>query len=156
MTNLMNLLFDSRIADSIPLVLGDYYGDNLRATAQSFLAFLLLLVVVPVGYVVIAFCVYMMLKKLDYDKPWLAWIPFANTYAILEVGEQNDPLIWTSIAAMAILGDIGLIFFLVSLFKVLPAWITICQRLDKSPYILLTWLIFGLGFLLVPGILAFT
>jgi hypothetical protein len=156
MTNLTGFLFNRSITNMMPILLADYYGDNLRATAQSFLAFLVLLVMVPIIYVAIALCVHMMLRKLDYDKAWMAWIPFANTYAILEAGEQHDPLIWTIIAALVIIPEFGWIFFFVSLAKVLPAWINICYRLNKSPYILLTWLLCGLGFLLVPGILAFT
>jgi hypothetical protein len=99
--------------------------------------------------VFIAFCTQTYLKKLNYDRPWFAWIPVANTYAVLEAGEQEQPLVWALLTLVPCVG-------LISLIKIIPAYITICNRLGKPPAILWTFLLCGLGGLIVPAVLAFT
>jgi hypothetical protein len=159
MTNLTGLLFNSGIAHAMPIVLAQYSSsssDDAAAAVASGVGGLIGLVVSLVFYVVISFCTYTFLKKLDYENPWMAWIPFANTYAILEAGEQDDPIIWTIVAACGVIPYIGIVASLVALIKIIPAWITICNRLGKSPYILLTYLACCTGVFIVPAILAFT
>ena len=89
------------------------------------------------------------LKKLGYEKAWYAWVPIAGTYAILEAGEQEDVLMWTLISCVPCIG-------LISLIKLIPAYIRICERLGKPPAILWTFLLCGLGSVIVPVVLAFT
>jgi hypothetical protein len=161
MTNLTDLLFNRGIADAMPLFLAQYSSSSsssrsAESAAASAMGGLLGLIIVLVLYVVIAFCMYTFLKKLDYENPWMAWVPFASTYAILEAGEQDDPLIWTIVSACGVIPYIGIIASLVALVKIIPAWITICNRLGKSPYILLTYFLCCTGVFIVPVVLAFT
>jgi hypothetical protein len=99
-------------------------------------------------YVFGGFCGQIILKKLDYENSWLAWVPFASTYAYLEAGEQEEPLIWTIVAAIPCVQ-------LIALIKVIPAWINICNALGKPPLILLTIFICFIGPFITFGYLAF-
>jgi len=144
MTDSVIFFLRSDIQDTMPTLIArtSEYGDSSGSSAG-------VLVFQIAIYVFVAYCTQVFLKKLDYDKAWLAWIPLANTYAMLEAGEQEQPLLWTIIACIPLIG-------LVSLIKIIPAYINICNRLGKSPMILWTFLLCGLGGLLVPIILAFT
>jgi hypothetical protein len=110
---------------------------------------LMITVIQIVVYVFVAYCTQTYLTKLNYAKPWFAWIPFANLYAVLEAGGQEQPLVWTLLTLIPCIG-------LISLIKIIPAYINICRSLGKSPAILWTFLLCGLGGLIVPAILAFT
>jgi hypothetical protein len=152
MTNLTGLLFNSGIADSMPLFLAQYSsssGDDAATTAAAAGINFVSLIIQLALYVFIAFCTQTFLKKLDYENSWLAYIPIANTYALLDAGEQENPILWTILACIPCVG-------LVSLIKLIPAYINICERLGKPPAILWTFLLCGLGGLIVPIVLAFT
>jgi hypothetical protein len=116
---------------------------------ESLRASPLTIVIQLAAYVFFSYCTQTFLAKLNYERPWMAWIPIVQTYAILEAGEQEQPLVWTLLTLIPCIG-------LISLIKIIPAWITICRRLGKSPAILWTFLLCGLGALIVPPILAFT
>jgi hypothetical protein len=148
MTNLTGLLFNRGIADAMPLFLAQSSssGEELAVSAGANIVSLIIQIAL---YVLIAFCTQTFLKKLDYENAWLAWIPFANTYALLDAGEQENPILWTILACIPCVG-------LVSLIKLIPAYINICERLGKPPAILWTFLLCGLGAIIVPVVLAFT
>jgi hypothetical protein len=129
---------------TLPILLAQSSEAEL-SPAQSLLVMIIQIAV----YVFIAYCTQKYLTKLNYEKSWLAWIPIANLYAILEAGEQEQPLVWTLLTLIPCIG-------LISLIKIIPAYITICRRLGKSPAILWTFLLCGLGGLIVPAVLAFT
>jgi hypothetical protein len=129
---------------TLPILLAQSSEPEL-SPAQSLLVTIIQIAI----YVFISYCTQKYLAKLSYERPWLAWIPIANLYAILEAGEQEQPLVWTILACIPCIG-------LISLIKIIPAYITICRRLGKSPAILWTFLLCGLGGLIVPAILAFT
>ncbi|MFM2431225.1 MAG: hypothetical protein RLZZ511_2438 [Cyanobacteriota bacterium] len=150
MTQLTSLLFSSGIVDSMPMILAQYSSSSSSEdVAVSAGLNLVQLVIQLLLYVFIAFCTQTFLKKLDYENSWLAWIPIANTYALLEAGEQENPILWTILACVPCIG-------LISLIKIIPAYINICERLGKPPAILWTFLLCGLGAIIVPAILAFT
>jgi hypothetical protein len=147
MTNLTGLLFNSGVVDAMPLFLAQSSsGEEAAAAAGVNIVSLFIQLAL---YVFIAFCTQTFLKKLDYENAWLAWIPFANTYALLDAGEQENPILWTILACIPCVG-------LVSLIKLIPAYINICERLGKPPAILWTFLLCGLGAIIVPVVLAFT
>jgi hypothetical protein len=148
MTNLTGLLFNSGIVDAMPLFLAQYSSSGEEAAAAAGVNIVSLFIQLAF-YVFIAFCTQTFLKKLDYENAWLAWIPFANTYALLDAGEQENPILWTILACIPCVG-------LVSLIKLIPAYINICERLGKPPAILWTFLLCGLGAIIVPVVLAFT
>jgi hypothetical protein len=149
MTNLTGLLFNSGIADAMPLFLAQSSSSSRAETAAAAGINVVSLIIQVALYVFIAFCTQTFLKKLDYENSWLAYIPIANTYALLEAGEQENPILWTVLACIPCVG-------LVSLIKLIPAYINICERLGKPPAILWTFLLCGLGGLIVPIVLAFT
>jgi hypothetical protein len=148
MTQLTSLLFNSGIADSMPMILAQYSssGSSSEDVAVSAAANLVSLVIQLVLYVFIAFCTQTFLKKLDYENSWLAWIPIAQTYAVLEAGEQENPILWTILACVPCIG-------LISLIKIIPAYINICERLGKPPAILWTCLLCGSIHLILRSIL---
>jgi hypothetical protein len=149
MTSLLNDLINSGISQSLLPLLAQ--SSEVTESTESIdpVASIISTVIFIILYCFISYCTQTFLKKLGYEKAWYAWIPIANTYAILEAGEQENPLIWTIVGFIPTIG-------LISLIKIIPAWITICNRLGKSPAILWTVLLCGIGALLVPGILAFT
>ena len=119
--------------------------DDFASAGSSLIAFLIQIII----YCFVSYCTQTFLKKLGYEKAWYAWIPIVSTYAILEAGEQEDPLVWTLVALIPFIG-------LISLIKIIPAYIRICERLGKSPAILWTFLLCGIGAFIVPFVLAFT
>ena len=149
MTSLLNDLINGGISQSVLPLLAQ--SSEVIESTESIdpVASILPIVISVILYCFLSYCTQTFLKKLDYEKDWYAWIPFANTYAILEAGEQENPLVWTIVSLIPTIG-------LISLIKIIPAWITICNRLGKSPAILWTVLLCGIGAVLVPGILAFT
>jgi hypothetical protein len=131
---------------SMPFLLAQ---SSAASEIESFRASPLTIVIQLAAYIFFSYCTQTFLAKLNYERPWMAWIPIVQTYAILEAGEQEQPLVWTLLTLIPCIG-------LISLIKIIPAWITICRRLGKSPAILWTFLLCGLGALIVPPILAFT
>ena len=100
-----------------------------------------------VVYVFTAFCGQKILTTLNYENPVFAWIPIANLYAYLQAGEQENPLVWTIVSLIPCVG-------LIALIKIIPGWITICNKLGKTPWILLAFLVPCLGPFIVFGYLA--
>jgi hypothetical protein len=149
MTNLIGLLLNSGIADAMPLFLAQYSSSSSgeEAAAAAGINIFTLLFYVAV-YVFTSFCGMKILEKLNYANPWLAWVPIASAYAYLEAGEQENPLMWTIFTVIPCLN-------IVALIKIIPAWISICTQLDKSPWLLLTIFIPCLGPFVLFGYLAF-
>lgn len=144
MTDSIQLFLQSTIPEMMPTLIAKVSrSSGSSALNLGSLVFQLLI------YAFVAYCTQTFLKKLEYEKAWLAWVPIANTYALLEAGEQEQPLLWTILGCIPVIG-------LISLIKLIPAYINICNRLGKSPAILWTFLLCGLGALIVPVILAFT
>jgi hypothetical protein len=146
MLNFAGLLVNNSMVATMPLLLAQYSSSS-RTTSPTVspLGILVQLIL----YAFIAYCTQTFLKKLDYQNSWYAWIPVVNTYALLEAGEQEQPLLWSLLTLIPCVG-------LISLIKIIPAYIRICERLNKPPAILWTFLICGLGALIVPAVLAFT
>ena len=149
MTSLLNDLINSGIGQSLLPLLAQSSEVVESTESVDPVVSIISIVISIILYGFLSYCMQTFLKKLDYEKAWYAWIPIANTYAILEAGEQENPLVWTIVSLIPTIG-------LISLIKIIPAWITICNRLGKSPAILWTVLLCGIGAVLVPGILAFT
>jgi hypothetical protein len=150
MTQLTSLLFRSGITGMVPTLLAQLDASSDAAASAAGAGISLVQIIIQLGlYIFIAFCTQTFLKKLEYENSWLAWIPIANTYALLEAGEEENPILWTILACIPCIG-------LVSLIKIIPAYINICERLGKPPAILWTFLLCGLGVIIVPAVLAFT
>jgi len=76
------------------------------------------------GYVYFAYTWMIIAKKLDYDKPWLAWIPIAN-FALLPLlgGEKDWP--WVFILIIPVLNIFWGFSWLWAIFKKrgYPGWL---------------------------------
>ncbi|MGP1386211.1 MAG: DUF5684 domain-containing protein [Thainema sp.] len=99
-------------------------------------------------YVVFAFLLQKILEKCRVDNTWFAWIPILNAYKIFEAGDNDNPILWTILLLIPCVNIVAVIFSII-------AWVKICQKLGKSPWLLLLFLIPGLGGLIFLGILAF-
>jgi hypothetical protein len=146
MTSFIELPLNFGLIHSMPFLLAQ---SSTASDVEAFRSSPLSWIIQIAFYAFFAYCTQTFLAKLNYERPWFAWIPLAQTYAILEAGEQEQPLVWTLLTLIPCIN-------LITLIKIIPAYITICRRLGKSPAILWTFLLCGLGALIVPPILAFT
>ncbi|MBE9031667.1 hypothetical protein IQ266_18195 [filamentous cyanobacterium LEGE 11480] len=150
MTNLTTLLLNTGIVDAMPTLLAQTssYPSSGEAAAVSAGANLVSLLFYAVIYAFTSFCGMKILQTLNYENAWLAWVPIGNVYAYLEAGEQDQPIVWTIVSLIPCVG-------LISLIKIIPAWINICNQLGKTPMILWAILVPCLGPFIVFGYLAF-
>lgn len=100
-----------------------------------------------IGYVVGAFFCWKIYEKCGVENPWFAWIPILGTYASFQAGDEENPLLWTILSLIPCVN-------IVAIVKLIMAWIKICEKLGKSPWLLLLCLI-PLGAFFVLGYLAF-
>jgi hypothetical protein len=148
MTDFAGLLLNAGMPHQLPMVLAQSSSSDGSSAAASAGSLIVQLLFYAALYVFTSFCGQTILNKLNYENSWLAWVPFASTYAYLEAGEQEEPLIWTIVSAIPCVN-------LVALIKVIPAWINICNSLGKPPLILLTIFIPCFGTFIAFGYLAF-
>lgn len=145
MINLFNDLINSEMSTALLAQTSRVRVNDSASAGSTLISFLIQIII----YCFVSYCTQTFLKKLGYEKAWYAWIPIVSTYAILEAGEQEDPLVWTLVSLIPFIG-------LIALIKIIPAYIRICERLGKPPAILWTFLLCGLGAFIVPFVLAFT
>lgn len=150
MTTLTSLILDGGILDALPTLLAQTssFPSDAESTAVAAGVNLFTLLFYAVIYAFTSFCGMKILETLNYETPWLAWVPIANVYAYLEAGEQDQPLVWTLVSLIPCVG-------LISLIKIIPAWINICNQLGKTPWILVAIFVPCLGPFIVFGYLAF-
>ena len=87
-----------------------------------------------ISYLVIAFFSWKIFEKCGIANPWFAWIPVLNNYAAFQAGDEENPLLWTILSLIPCVNIIAVV-------KLIMAWIKICQKLGKSPWLLLLCLI---------------
>ncbi len=85
-----------------------------------------------VGYVFSSYCFYNIFQKLGEPNPWLAWIPFANTWVIYKLGDQSP---WWVIGLFIPLVNIAALVFLII------AFVNVVRKLGKNPWLLLLFII---------------
>ena len=100
------------------------------------------------AYIIFAFLAWKIYQKCGVENAWFAWIPILGTYINFVAGDQENPILWTILMFIPCINIIAII-------KLIQAWIKICQKLDKSPWLLLLWLLPGLGALIFYAYLAF-
>jgi len=123
--------------------MSDYAG--LIAALGIYLIFVLVIVVAV--YVLYSISHMKALKALGYDKPWMAWIPFANYWALAEValnGEESMNLfgsfsvpaiafkLWWVVAyvVMFVPGVGNFLYFVVAIIGLGTCYIKMYARLD--------------------------
>jgi hypothetical protein len=105
------------------------------------------IVLILIVYLIAAFFCQKIFEKCGVPNPWFAWIPILGTYATFQAGDEENPTLWTILSLIPCIN-------IVAAIKQIMAWIKICQKLGKSPWLLLVAFIpFGAIFLL--GYLAF-
>ena len=113
----------------------------------------LLLVVALYVYTSLAF--YTIGKKLKHERPWLAWIPFANISMILELGGFHWA--WVFLILVPILGWIPLgVLCIISMWRIFekrnyPGWLCLIQLLSPIPF--LGW-IASIAIMIIWGLVA--
>jgi hypothetical protein len=84
--------------DTIQEILGEYDYNALPADDEVLLGILatfgilfaiIFLFIMLIAYIYTSLTLYKTAEKLGHPKPWLAWIPFANIYLQLELGDMN-------------------------------------------------------------------
>lgn len=106
------------------------------------------LIIYIIIYVIFAFLLQKILERCRVENAWFAWIPILNTYKIFEAGDNENPVLWTILSIIPCINIVAIVFLII-------AWVKICQKLGKSPWLLLLVLIPVLGAIACFGILAF-
>jgi hypothetical protein len=125
----------------------DFGSDEIDSAAVG-AQLLIQLLVMLVLYVFFAFCLMTILKKLNYENPWFAWIPFLQNYAVFQAGGEEQALLWTILMIVPCVN-------IVAAVKQIIAWVNIARMLEKTPWILLCVLIPCIGTFITFGYLAF-
>ena len=84
-------------------------GGGIFAALMAFMAIFVFVSIVI--FVYSAFAWMTILKKIDYDKPWIAWIPIANIVGILQPGGFHWA--WIFLILVPILGWIPLFILVI-------------------------------------------
>ncbi|MDJ0843461.1 DUF5684 domain-containing protein [Crocosphaera sp.] len=100
-----------------------------------------------ISYFLGAFLCWKVYEKCGVENAWFAWIPILGLYVNFQAGDEEQPLLWTILMFIPCIN-------IVSIIKLLIAWIRIFQKLGKSPWLLLLALIPCVWFILL-GYLAF-
>jgi len=110
------------------------------------LANLIGVVIGVILYIYFSYSLQVIFQKLNLQNAWLAWIPIANLYMIYIAGDQA--WWWIILAFIPLVNIVAVIMSVV-------AWVNIVQKLGKSPWLLLLFLVPILNFFLI-GYLAFS
>lgn len=105
------------------------------------------IVLILIVYLISAFFCQKIFEKCNVPNPWFAWIPVLGTYAAFQAGDEENPILWTILSLIPCIN-------IVAAIKLIIAWVKICQKLGKSPWLLLVALI-PFGAILLLGYLAF-
>jgi len=110
-----------------------------------------------VAYVVGSFFLMKIFEKAGVEGKWRAWVPVYNTMILAKLGDLSPWVMLGGIVVAAVLGQIdtiGVVFGLVgAAVAVVAAW-RVGLKFGQEWYLLLLWLIPGVGTLIWLGILA--
>ena len=77
-----------------------------------------------------AFFCFKIYEKCGVENPWFAFIPILGTYANFQAGDEENPLLWTILACIPCVN-------IAAIIKLIIAWVNICKKIIKSPWLLL-------------------
>ena len=100
-----------------------------------------------IAYLIAAFLCWKIFEKLNIENAWFAWIPILGTYITFVAGDEENPTLWTILSLIPCIN-------IVAVVKLIIAWVRICKKLGKSPWLLLICLV-PCGAFFVFGYLAF-
>ncbi len=94
------------------------------------------------GYLIMAYFAWTIFKKLNVERAWFAWIPILGFYITLVAGDEENPILWTILLFIPCIN-------IIAIFMFIKAWSKICQKLGKSPWLLLLCVIPCINFLVL-------
>ncbi len=105
--------------------------------------FTVFLVLLAIMYVYFSLCLYLIAKKLNVPSPWIAWVPIANIWTLLQ--SAGKPCWWV------------LLFFIpfVSIIVVAYVWMCIVENLGRNKWLGLLMLVPVINLIYI-GVLAFS
>lgn len=107
-------------------------GDASLAAGVVLVMFLIWFVVFVGVYVVTALCLMKIFKKAGVKDAWAAWVPFYNSWKLLEIGGQQG--FWAVLAIIPVVNIASAIFMYIAMYH-------IGKKLGKSDTFVL-WAIF--------------
>lgn len=110
------------------------YGPSVVITVLAISAFL---------YLFFSLCLFLIARKLNVKRAWLAWVPVAQIWPI--VGAAGKPWWWTLIIIVA---SVIPFVSILTVFVFVYLWISITENLGKNKWLGL--LVIPVGFLYVP------
>lgn len=132
---------DAGIPLSMPILLAQESVPQAQFSAGQLILSLAL-------YLIIAFFCWKIFEKLNVENAWFAWIPILGTYIAFVAADEENPILWTVLAFIPCIN-------IVAAIKLILAWIRICGKLNKTPWILLLCLIPVIGPIACFAYLAF-
>jgi len=119
-------------------------GVSLLTSASSLTSFLIgYLVLWIILYIYFALCLYFIAKKTDTPNGWLAWIPVANVFLMIQIAQK--PLWWF----------ILLLIPFVNIVIIVILWMKIAERRGKPNWLGILMIVPVVG-IIIPGYLAFS
>ena len=124
-------------------------GAGLGATAFAMIAgmALILLIVFLVVYVFVALAMSTIARKLNYSKPWLAWIPIANVFLIPILADYKWwwGFVFVLSSVLGVIPLLGLILSpIASIFAAVMSviwYIKIFKKRNYSPWLILLFFV---------------
>jgi Family of unknown function (DUF5684) len=85
--------------------------------------FIALFLIGVVFYIFGGWLIYRIGKKLNYDKPWFAWIPFANMYMLVELSTREISWFWIILITSFIpcINIVGLVMMIIVVMDISEA-----------------------------------
>jgi hypothetical protein len=126
-------------------------------------AILFVLVIVIVVYVVMAWLLYRIGKRLGYEHCWFAWVPFANIWMMCELSGRAQPAVWFSGIVLMTLGSnlarsfapesarvvISMAASVAGIVIYVLLWMGICERCGKPSWWAILWIIPIVGWVIM-------
>src|ERR687897_824031 len=107
------------------------------------------------GYVIGSFFLMKIFEKAGVQGKWRAWVPVYNAMILAKLGDFSPWVMLGAIVGSSVLSQVPVIGWLLSLAALAVAVIVgwrVGQKLGKDWYLLLLWLIPGVGVLIWLGI----
>jgi len=89
--------------------------DPAAAAAVGLVFLLVMFIAIVIAYVVNAIFLGMIFKKAGVPA-WKAWVPFYNTWIMLELGDQ--PGFWAIIAIVPVVNIVSAVFIIIAMYKI--------------------------------------
>lgn len=128
LVNFLTFNFAQILAQADP----GYSGDDAAAAAGGAFGGLIGLLFGIVAYVFGSYCFQKIYQRLGMENAWLAWVPIANNWIMYRAGDQSGW--WIVGLFIPFVNFVALIFLII-------AFVNIFQKLGKSPWMILLFII---------------